>query len=211
MSDLYARPDHWTDALPQSWQQSINTNPLLNALGRALNRQPIDLERAARDTYGTPEQQAEADRQWLIQKAQGPSWLERNPTAADGVNKLGMLANFLGPGVKLPSIRGFHGTSQQITNFDRPVYFSTSKDYASRFGSNVYEADIAPANPHFTNVPSFVETLRSFPERAAELRRAGHDAVILSGAEDRTTPIMGLGGMIEPQIYVLDPSIIKRR
>ncbi len=146
MSDLYARPDHWTDALPQSWQQSINTNPLLNALGRALNRQPIDLERAARDTYGTPEQQAEADRQWLIQKAQGPSWLERNPTAADGVNKLGMLANFLGPGVKLPAaapkptgIRAYHGSPHDFDRFD--ISKIGTGEGAQAYGPGLYFAE----------------------------------------------------------------------
>ncbi len=146
MSDLYARPDHWTDALPQSWQQSINTNPLLNALGRALNRQPIDLERAARDTYGTPEQQAEADRQWLIQKAQGPSWLERNPTAADGINKLGMLANFLGPGVKLPAaaprptgIRAYHGSPHDFDRFD--INKIGTGEGAQAYGRGLYFAE----------------------------------------------------------------------
>ena len=118
-----------------------------------------------------------------------------------------MLAMALMPGPKTPGIKAFHGSQQAIDQFDRPAYFSPNKDYAARFGDNVYEATLSPKNPHYTNNQSFVESLRSFPERADELRKAGHDAVILSSETDRMAPIMGLGGMIEPQIYTLDPSI----
>lgn len=38
MADLTSRPDSWLDYLPDNWQHSINTSPILNALGRALNR-----------------------------------------------------------------------------------------------------------------------------------------------------------------------------
>lgn len=160
MADLTARQDHWTDYLPQSWQHNINTSPMLNALGRALNRRGPDLERAALDTYGTPDQQAEADRQWLLQKAQGPSWLERNPSAADGLNKLGMLANFVGPGVKLPAaapkptgIRAYHGSPHDFDRFDiskigtgegaqaygRGLYFAESEGVARTYRDNLAE------------------------------------------------------------------------
>lgn len=171
MADLTARPDRWTDYLPQSWQHNINTSPILNALGRALNRQTPNLERAALDTYGTPEQQAEADRQWLLQKAQGPSWLERNPSAADGLNKLGMLANFVGPGVKLPAapkptgIRAYHGSPHDFDRFDISkigtgegaqaygpgLYFAESegvaKSYKEGLGNKSYLLDGKPIQP----------------------------------------------------------------
>lgn len=38
MAELTARRDSLLDYLPGNWQQAINTNPLLNALGRAMNR-----------------------------------------------------------------------------------------------------------------------------------------------------------------------------
>jgi len=106
-------------------------------------------------------------------------------------------------------IRAYHGSPHNISSFDRPAYFSTNRDYASKFG-NVYEVDLSPKNPYYTNDHGFVERLRSFPEYADELRSKGHDAVILSSRSDGIEPIMGLGGIIDPQIYTLDSSIVQK-
>lgn len=96
MADLTSRRDHWTDALPQSWQQSINTSPLLNALGRALQRPSPDLTRGIDyDQHGSV-----SDRNWLLEQAAGgPPKL--NPLAADMIDKGNLLAMFLGPGAKI--------------------------------------------------------------------------------------------------------------
>jgi hypothetical protein len=105
-------------------------------------------------------------------------------------------------------IKAFHGSPAQIEKFDRPAYFSPSRDYAAKFG-NVHEVDISPKNPLYTNNEALVEQLRSFPERADELRKAGHDAVILSGSKNSMEPLLLLGGYKQPQIYSLDPSIVR--
>jgi hypothetical protein len=69
--------------------------------------------------------------------------------------------------------------------------------------------DISPKNPLYTNNEALVEQLRSFPERADELRKAGHDAVILSGSKNSMEPLLLLGGYKQPQIYSLDPYIVR--
>jgi hypothetical protein len=107
-------------------------------------------------------------------------------------------------------IRAYHGSANQIDNFDRPAYFSPSRDIAAKHGANVHEVDIAAKNPLYTPDQMLVEGLRSFPDRAAELRKAGHDAVIFSGSKERMEPFQGLGGYIQPQIYALDPSIVSK-
>lgn len=105
MADLTSRQPSWTDYLPGNWQQTINTSPVVNALSRMLNKPTPDLEGAARRQYGPQDELGSiADKEWLERSAAGTSWFERNPSAADGVNKLGLLANFLGPGVKLPGV-----------------------------------------------------------------------------------------------------------
>lgn len=147
MADLTARPDHWTDALPESWKSAINTSPLMNALGRALSRPAPNIERASLDIFGRPEDRAEADRQWLLQQARGPSFLERmNPVAQDAVNKLGLYANFIGPAAKLPppapkpaGIRAYHGSPNDFDHFQVPAFFSehegTALFYKNQGGS----------------------------------------------------------------------------
>lgn len=95
MADLYSRRESWLDYLPGNVQQSINTSPILNALGRAFNRPAPDLTRGIeRDQYGNV-----SDWNWLLEQARGgPPKL--NPLAAEMLDKGGMLANFLGPGYK---------------------------------------------------------------------------------------------------------------
>lgn len=173
MADLTSRPDSWTDYLPETWQTAINTSPLMSALGRALNRPAPNLEKASLDIFGRPEDKAEADRQWLLQQARGPSWLERaNPVVQDGVNKLGMLANFVGPGVKLPAaapkptgIRAYHGSPHDFDRFDinkigtgegaqaygPGLYFAESegvaRSYKEGLGNKSYLLDGKPIQP----------------------------------------------------------------
>lgn len=103
MSDLRSRPDHWTDALPQSWQQAINTSPILNALGRALNRRPADIEGASKRIFAQPGDREMDDRAWLLQQAQPQRRL--NPLAAEMLDKGGTLAMFLGPGAKMADMK----------------------------------------------------------------------------------------------------------
>lgn len=100
MADLTARPDHWTDSLPGNWQQAINTNPILNALGRALSRQSPDMTRGIEhDQYGSV-----SDRNWLLEQAAGgPPKL--NPLAVEVLDKGSTLAMFLGPAAKTADLK----------------------------------------------------------------------------------------------------------
>jgi hypothetical protein len=118
---------------------------------------------------------------------------------------LGLLP--MGGGLK--PFRAYHGSPANISKFDRPAYFSPDRNYAAKFG-NVHEVDISPQNPYYTNNEAFIESLRSFPERAAELRAKGHDAAILSGSDKAMEPLLLLGGYKQPQIYSLDPSIVSK-
>lgn len=141
MADLTARPDHWTDSLPGNWQQAINTNGILNALGRALSRQSPDMTRGIEhDQYGSV-----SDRNWLLQQAAGgPPKL--NPLAAEMLDKGGLLANFLGPGVKLPAaapkpagIRAYHGSPHDFDRFD--INKIGTGEGAQAYGPGLYFAE----------------------------------------------------------------------
>ena len=141
MADLTARPDHWTDSLPGNWQQAINTNGILNALGRALSRQAPDMTRGIEhDQYGSV-----SDRNWLLQQAAGGP-PKMNPLAAEMLDKGGLLANFLGPGVKLPAaapkptgIRAYHGSPHDFDRFD--INKIGTGEGAQAYGRGLYFAE----------------------------------------------------------------------
>lgn len=147
MADLTARRDSLLDYLPGDWQQAVNTSPVVNALSRMLNKPTPDLEGAARRQYGPQDELGSiADKEWLERQAAGPSWFERNPSAADGVNKLGLLANFLGPGVKLPAaapkptgIRAYHGSPHDFDRFD--ISKIGTGEGAQAYGPGLYFAE----------------------------------------------------------------------
>lgn len=100
MADLTARRETWMDYLPGNWQQAINTNPLLNVLGKTLSRPSPNLERGIEyDQNGNV-----ADRNWLLQQAAGgPPKL--NPLAAEMLDKGSTLAMFLGPAAKTADLK----------------------------------------------------------------------------------------------------------
>lgn len=156
MADAYSRPDSWLDYLPDNWQHSINTSPILNALGRALNRRPADIEGASNKIFGQPGDREAQDRNWLLQQARGPSALERmNPVAQDGVNKLGLLANFIGPGAKLPTaapkpagIRAYHGSPHDFDQFQTPAFFSEHEGTALFYKKQGGSGALGPVGSH---------------------------------------------------------------
>jgi len=141
MADLTARPDSWTDYLPGNLQQSINTSPLLNALRSAVNRPAPDLTRGIEhDQYGSV-----SDRNWLLQQAAGGP-PKMNPLAAEMLDKGGLLANFLGPGVKLPAtapkptgIRAYHGSPHDFDRFD--INKIGTGEGAQAYGPGLYFAE----------------------------------------------------------------------
>lgn len=100
MADLYNRRGSLLDYLPGNVQQSINTSPFLNALGRALNRPSPDLTRGIEhDQHGNV-----SDRNWLMEMARGgPPKL--NPLASEMLEKGSTLAMFLGPAAKTADLK----------------------------------------------------------------------------------------------------------
>ena len=163
MADLTARPDHWTDSLPGNWQQAINTNGILNALGRALSRQAPDMTRGIEhDQYGSV-----SDRNWLLQQAAGGP-PKMNPLAAEMLDKGGLLANFLGPGVKLPAaapkptgIRAYHGSPHDF-NAERLVKFPD--------GRTEY---IVGTPDRLPDIPFGAQVVKDFPLGRARLDKIG--------------------------------------
>ena len=141
MADLTSRPDSWMDYLPGNWQQAINTNPLLNALGRATSRPTPDLTRGIEyDQHGSV-----SDRNWLLEQARGGP-PKMSPLAAEMLDKGGLLANFLGPGVKLPAvapkptgIRAYHGSPHDFDKFD--ISKIGTGEGAQAYGRGLYFAE----------------------------------------------------------------------
>lgn len=189
MADLTSRPDSWMDYLPGNWQQAINTNPLLNALGRATSRPTPDLTRGIEyDQHGSV-----SDRNWLLEQARGGP-PKMNPLAAEMLDKGGLMANFLGPGVKLPpvapkptGIRAYHGSPHDFDKFDmskigtgegaqaygRGLYFAESEGVAKS-----YRDDLSGANPY---------------------RIAGRDYAKLSPDARRYAEFVAKGGDLGPE------------
>lgn len=142
MAELTARPDSWLDYLPGNWQQAVNTSPLLNALAKLAQRPTPDLTRGIEhDQYGSV-----SDRNWLLEAARGgPPKL--NPLAADMIDKGGLLANFLAPGVKLPAmapkpttgIRAYHGSPHDFDRFD--ISKIGTGEGAQAYGPGLYFAE----------------------------------------------------------------------
>lgn len=156
MADLTSRPISWTDYLPAEWQSTINRSPLINALSAYINRRPADIEGASKRIFSQPGDREMDDRAWLLQQAQPQRRL--NPLAAEMLDKGGLLANFLGPGVKLPpvapkpaGIRAYHGSPHDFDRFDlskigtgegaqaygRGLYFAESEGVARSYRDNV--------------------------------------------------------------------------
>lgn len=96
------REDRWTDILPQSWQSTINTTPVVNALQRYMQRPSF--EQGTKDWQDNIPGNSPIDR-----IADGRSSLAReypkpmSPFATEALDKAGFLANFLGPGGVTPA------------------------------------------------------------------------------------------------------------
>lgn len=169
MADLYNRAPSWTDYLPAEWQSAINTSPVINALSGYINRRPADIEGASNRIFGQPGDREAQDRNWLLQQARGPSALERmNPVAQDGANKLMLLANFFGPGVKLPAmapkptgIRAYHGSPHDF-NAERLVRYPD--------GRTEYVVGVPDRLP---DIPQGAELVRDYPFGRVRMDKIG--------------------------------------
>lgn len=141
MADLTARRDSLLDYLPGDWQQAINTSPVVNALAKMFNKPAPDLTRGIEyDQHGSV-----SDRNWLLEQARGGP-PKMNPLAAEMLDKGGLLANFLGPGVKLPvaapkptGIRAYHGSPHDFDKFD--ISKIGTGEGAQAYGRGLYFAE----------------------------------------------------------------------
>lgn len=95
------RQDRWTDILPESWQTAINTSPTLNALARYLNRPSFEagVKEWQDSIPGNSPIDRIADRKSTFAQ-EFPSPM--NPLGQSLMETGGFLANFIGPGAKLP-------------------------------------------------------------------------------------------------------------
>jgi len=141
MADLTSRRDSLLDYLPGDWQQAVNTSPVVNALAKMFNKPAPDLTRGIEyDQHGNV-----ADRNWLLEQARGGP-PKMNPLAAEMLDKGGLLANFLGPGVKLPAvapkptgIRAYHGSPHDFDKFD--ISKIGTGEGAQAYGRGLYFAE----------------------------------------------------------------------
>lgn len=95
------RQDRWTDILPESWQTAINTSPTLNALARYMARPSFEegVKQWQDSIPGNSPIDRIADRKsTLAQEFPQPM----NPLGQSLMETGGFLANFIGPGAKMP-------------------------------------------------------------------------------------------------------------
>lgn len=95
------RQERWTDYLPDSWQTAINTSPVVNALARYMNRPSFEegVKQWQDSIPGNSPIDRIADRKsTLAQEFPTPM----NPLGQSLMETGGFLANFIGPGAKMP-------------------------------------------------------------------------------------------------------------
>jgi len=163
------RQEKWTDYLPDSWQTAINTNPVVNALARYVNRPSFEEGvKAWQDSIpGNSPIDRIADRKSTVaQEYPKPM----GPWANEALNTTSFLANFIGPGApKMPTpaapkpqgIKAYHGSPHDFDRFDiskigtgegaqaygRGLYFAENEEVARAY-KNVLGA--RSANPQRT-------------------------------------------------------------
>lgn len=139
--DQYARPEWaaprketWYEhLLPQRVTDTINQSPLVGALSKYMNSPPPDLTLPS-----------ERDKQ--VPMPRSPSWFDDRPIATDALDKFGLLANFIGPGAKLPppapkptGIRAYHGSPHDFDKFDMSKI--GTGEGAQAYGRGLYFAE----------------------------------------------------------------------
>jgi len=154
---LTSRKDRWTDWLPQRTQDTINQSPLINTLMRMYNSQPADLRLPAmRDGPGNTSIDRIAEGRSTLAKEYPQPW---HPAAEQAVNTTGFLANFIGPGARLPTppkpqpqgIKAYHGSPHDF-NAERLVRFPD--------GRTDYVVGLPDRLP---DIPKGAELVRDYP------------------------------------------------
>lgn len=140
------RKETWYEhLLPQRVTDTINQSPLVGALSKYMSSPPPDLT-------------LPSERDSKVPMPRSPSWFDDRPIATDALDKFGLLANFFGPGAKLPppapkptGIRAYHGSPHDFDKFDmskigtgegaqaygRGLYFAESEGVAKSYRDNL--------------------------------------------------------------------------
>lgn len=140
------RQESWTDYLPYHVMNPIRMNPLYQAVQGVMGRPSLPLEMPKPDTE--------------VPMPRRPGMLDNaSPTTLDAIDKVGFLANFIGPGAKLPpkptapaptqpgtSFTAYHGSPKIFSEFDGDlggtvrgrvngagINISSSRSYADQF------------------------------------------------------------------------------
>jgi hypothetical protein len=170
----------WEELFRGSDVTAINSNPLVQALQRYTNRAPTGISETTRvspiDSRPVPPEPGAMDK--------------LPPTVQEGIGGLGLLANFLAPGVKLPAvapkptgIRAYHGSPHDFDKFDMSkigtgegaqayghgLYFAESEGVAKMY------RDQLSATRNLNVGEKKFDTLSPLAQQYAEMVAAGHD------------------------------------
>lgn len=172
------RKETWYEhLLPQRVTDTINQSPLVGALSRYMNSPPPDLT-------------LPSERDSKVPMPRAPSWFDDRPVATEALDKFGLLANFIGPGAKLPppapkpqGIRAYHGSPHDFDRFDinkigtgegaqaygRGLYFAEAEDVAQSYRNNLsrfreMQWDGAPISDTPRNYNAFRDSMET-PEK----------------------------------------------
>lgn len=108
------------------------------------------------------------------------------------------------------SITVYHGSSQPdvVPNHEKILYVTPDTRYNYiQHSEYTYRASFKSQTPYLTDNQSFVEALRSNPERIQVLRDMGYDAVLYSSPNDLSSGASGWGNDMA-QYVVLNPDIL---
>jgi hypothetical protein len=103
----------------------------------------------------------------------------------------------------------YHGSDQSdIIPDGRPLYATPDPRYRyTQARAHVYQAKLSPKSPYITDKVSFVESLRSDPERIRQLKLLGYDTVVYASPKNPTKGASGLGDD-SAQYVILSPSVL---
>lgn len=150
----YARPEWaaprketWYEhLLPQRVTDTINQSPLVGALSKYMNSP-------------TPDLTLPSERDSKVPMPRSPSWFDDRPVATEALDKFGLLANFIGPGAKLPppapkpqGIRAYHGSPHDFDRFDMSKI--GTGEGAQAYGRGLYFAEAEGVAKNYRDVLS---------------------------------------------------------
>lgn len=218
----YARPE-WAGPRKETWYEhllpqrvtdTINQSPLVGALSKYMSSPPPDLT-------------LPSERDSKVPMPRSPSWFDDRPVATEALDKFGLLANFIGPGAKLPppapkpqGIRAYHGSPHDFDRFDmskigtgegaqaygRGLYFAEAEATAKSYRDAVVPQSYAGTPEHtLALVARQLNKGHDHGQRVIEtLGRMGErDAALMAKrllAEGKPLPDMPPGRMYEVKI-----------